>query len=106
MAKSKLPNLSIPTTTPDIMRGPGYQLSTDQPAPPAAPAPTATLVSVADEDEQPKKKPSVPVGFTKIGWAVREEYKKKLKVLAAESDRDAYELLDEAIQHYLAQRGR
>lgn len=106
MAKSKLPNLSIPTTTPDIMRGPGYQLSTEQPVPPAAPAPTAALVPVADEDEQPKKKPSVPPGFTKIGWAVREEYKKKLKVLAAESDRDAYELLDEAIQNYLVQRGR
>jgi hypothetical protein len=106
MPKSKLPNLSIPNTAPDLVRGPGYQFSTEQPAPPAALPPAATPPLAAHEDEQPKKKPSVPPGFTKIGWAVREEYKKKLKVLAAEGDRDAYELLDEAIRNYLAQHSR
>jgi hypothetical protein len=96
MAKSKLPSLSIPDTAPDIVRGPGYQLSTDQPTQP----------TVAPSDEQPKKKTSVPPGFTKLGWAVREEYKKQLKVMAAQADRDAYELLDEAIRDYLTRRSQ
>jgi hypothetical protein len=97
MAKSKLPNLTIPDTAPDLTRGPGYQFSTEQPAvfPPAT-----------NEDEPSKKKASVPPGFTKLGWAVREEYKKKLKIMAAQGDRDAYELLDEAIRVYLANQDR
>jgi hypothetical protein len=92
-----LPNLTIPATAPDLTRGPGYQFSTEQAT---APAPAT------NEDEQLKKKASVPPGFTKLGWAVREEYKKKLKVMAAQSDRDAYELLDEAIRAYLANQDK
>ena len=88
---------------PEIRRGQGMRLSTEQ----GQPQGQADRTSAETQDRtnaQAHKSAAVPPTRINRGYALREDLVKALKRVALDEDRKLYEVMDEAMEQYLARR--
>lgn len=96
-------SLASNTSRPAIRRGQGIRLSTDQPATPELPVdvPSANQeIEKSGKEERTKQK----VKRVKPGYELREDLVKACKRIAFEEERHNYEIVEEALEQYLARR--
>lgn len=96
---------------PPIRRGQGVRLSTDAAPPAAEPQERETAASQRSEIASSQKdrnaetqKRTAGVKRVNRGYMLREDLIKALKLLAVQEDRTLYEVMEEALEEYLARR--
>ena len=87
------------TAPPEIRRGQGMRLSTEQAA-------KESISADAREGDSAQSQKSAVAGPRRInrGYALREDLVKRLKRLALEDDKKLYEVMEEALSEYLTRR--
>lgn len=91
------------TSRPAIRRGQGIRLSTDGQAPPEAPIGELSgnqEIEKSGKEVRTKQK----VKRVKPGYELREDLVKACKRIAFEEERHNYEIVEEALEQYLARR--
>ena len=88
-----------------IKKGRGYRLSTEQPvAEPAQQAQAEPREQDTRNQETKKSRKEDEVKRRKHNYEVREELIRRMKRVALDEDRKIYEVIEEAMEEYLAKR--
>ncbi len=96
-------SLTSNTSRPAIRRGQGIRLSTDTLTTPDLPADVSSRnqeIEKSRKEERTKQK----VKRVKPGYELREDLVKACKRIAFEEERHNYEIVEEALEQYLARR--
>ena len=91
------------TPLPEIRRGQGMRLSTEQDHPQGQDDRTNAETQDRTNAQSRKGAPEARVRINR-GYALREDLVKDLKRVALDEDRKLYEVMDEALEQYLARR--